>query len=94
MPRLRFIAKVLCSFIFLIVLFKDLGQHAASPPPPPDQAPPPQPPEEIPDPREEWKEPTEEEMIEMAKREEWIWKDFDQYVACQRFTAWVLSSHL
>lgn len=83
MPRLRFIAKVLVSFVFLVVLFKVLGQQPPPPPPPPDEPPPPllpETPDDIEPLREEWREPTEAEMIEFARREEWIWKDFDLYV--------------
>ena len=75
MPRLRFIAKVVISFILLVVLFKILGQQPPPPPPPLDEPALPQPPVEVP--MEEVKEPTEAEMIEIARREEWIWKDFE-----------------
>ena len=78
MPRLRFIAKVLVFLVFMIVLFKVLGQQPPAPPPPDEPPAVPQPPEDIP--KEEFHEPTEDEMMERAKREDWIWKDFDLYV--------------
>ena len=66
MPRLRLVAKVFATFICFIILVKIM----ASKPPPPPATPPPEPP----------KPPTEDEMMEMAKREDWIWKDFATYV--------------
>lgn len=75
MPRLKFIAKVLCGLLVFVFLFKILGQQPPPPPAPPAPTLPPTPiaPES---PEDEFKEPTEKEMIEWAKREEWIWKDF------------------
>jgi hypothetical protein len=74
MPRLRFIAKVVVSFFVLLVLFKILGQQPPPPPAPVDEASLPQPPADVP--AKEVKEPTEEEMLAIAKKEQWIWKDF------------------
>lgn len=75
MPRLKFIAKVLVAILLLIIFFKLLGQQPPPPPAPPAPTLPPTPiaPES---PEDEFKEPTEQEMLERAKREEWIWKDF------------------
>ena len=77
MPRFKFAAKVLLSFLLLIILFKILGQQPPPPPAPPSPPPAPIAPES---PEDEFHEPTEEEMIEWARREEWVWKDFDLYV--------------
>jgi hypothetical protein len=77
MPRLRFIFKVVISFILLLVLFKILGQQPPPPPPALEEPQLPQPPEVV---EEEIKEPTEEEMLAIGRREEWIWKDFPTYV--------------
>lgn len=76
MPRLRFVAKVAVSLVLLFVLFKILGQQPPPPPPKVEKSPLPQPPAEIPPAVEDGREPTEAEMLEIAKKEEWIWKDF------------------
>ena len=74
MPRLKFMAKVVAGFILLIVMFKVLGTQ---PPPPPAAPPPPNAPES---PEDEFKEPSEKDMVEWAKQEQWVWKNFDRYV--------------
>ncbi len=75
MPRLRFVAKVILSSILLVVLFKILGQQPSSPTSLAGEQALPQPPGEVPE--EELKEPTEEEMLGRASREEWLWKNFE-----------------
>lgn len=73
MPRLRFIAKIFAFLIFTGLCLKILSQ---GPPKTRDQAPikPSQPPDY---PEQNFREPTEAEMIERSKREDWIWKDYD-----------------
>ena len=85
MPRLRMVAKVIASFIALILLVKIIS---ATPPPVPTSA---EPVPEVADSAiEETTEPpppppsTEQELMELtmenAKKEMWIWKDFPMYV--------------
>jgi hypothetical protein len=70
MPRLRLVAKVLASFIALVLFIKIMG----SKPPPPPPTPPPEPPTVL----------TEQQLMEKtmedAKKEDWVWKDFPTYV--------------
>jgi hypothetical protein len=81
MPRLRLVAKIVGSFLALIIILKILS---ASPPP----TPPPEPPAEV-------AKPVVEEVVEVApvteddlmkqseenaKKQDWIWKDFPTYV--------------
>lgn len=73
MPRLRFIAKVFLGLVLLGVGIKILSQGPPEvreivsiiPAQPPDN------------PEQNFREPTEAEMIERSKREDWIWKDYD-----------------
>jgi hypothetical protein len=76
MPRLRFVAKIFAFLIFTALCLKVLSQG----PPKPRSGPisPSQPPD---NPEQNFREPTEAEMIERSKREEWIWKDYDLWVA-------------
>lgn len=80
MPRVRFIAKIVLSFVVVVTLFRVLTHNSTPPPPPPAPNPPPAPVPEPPKPKPEPKEPkpphTEEEMREIAKKEAWIWKGF------------------
>lgn len=73
MPRLRFFAKVVGFVIFTGLCLKILTQ---GPPKPPSSGPitPAQPHER---PEENFRDPTEAEMIERSKMEDWIWKDFN-----------------
>lgn len=84
MPRLRMVAKIIATFVGVILLVKIMS---AKPPPPPPAPPPaaeptPEPiPEPAPEPEVEPPVPfTEEEMIKIAKKEAWVWKDFTTYV--------------
>lgn len=85
MPRLRLVAKIVCSFIAFIIVIKVMsaGPPPASPEPisevevvepPVEQITEPPPPPPL----------TEDELMEMtmnnAKKEQWIWKDFTTYV--------------
>jgi hypothetical protein len=77
MPRLRFVAKIFGFLLFTVLCVKILSQ---GPPASRDRGAisPPQPPEH---PEENFREPTEAEMIERSKREDWLWKDFPMYVS-------------
>ena len=79
MPRLRFVAKLAISLIVLIVLFKVLGQQQPSPPSEIRESRLPQPPGDVP--MDGGVEPTEEEMLAIARKEAWLWKDFPTYVS-------------
>lgn len=80
MPRLRFIAKIIAFLLFTALCLKILSQ---GPPTPREQAPvsPTQPPD---NPEQNFREPTEAEMIERSKREDWIWKDYSLYVTSRK----------
>lgn len=96
MPRLRMVAKVILTFIALIVVIKVM--NAAPPPPPPEPVP-----ETVEAPVEEPTEPappppTDDELMEMtmenAKKEQWIWKDFTTYVLHLSCCVTILSGQL
>ena len=78
MPRLRMIAKITATFIFLILVVKIMS---TTPPPSPLEPTPEEPPPPLPEPEPEPpKELTDDEMMEIAMKKEWIWKDFTTYV--------------
>lgn len=68
MPRLRFVVKVLASIMGFALLIKLMSQR------PPPAPPAPEPPRQL----------SEQEMMdklmENAKKEDWLWKDFPTYV--------------
>jgi hypothetical protein len=76
MPRLKFAAKLLACLAVLVVIVELIGHRS----PPASHALARLPPIAPQSPDDESREPTEKEMIEWAKREEWVWKDFDLFV--------------
>lgn len=82
MPRLRFVAKVIISFVLMVVLFEIFGRQPTLPPQPADKTTLSQPPTKVL--TEEVNEATEEQMLEFARRGKWIWKDFETYVLWSR----------
>lgn len=88
MPRLRMVAKIIATLICLILVIKIMS---TSPPPPPEPTSPlPAEPDAQPEP-EPPREPTDDEMMEMAKRQDWIWKDFTTYVLTKPWPSMQLS---
>ena len=73
MPRLRSVLNTIIGLAALALVVKVLSQ---GPPKSREHTPitPAQPPD---NPEQNFREPTEAEMIERSKREDWIWKDYD-----------------
>jgi hypothetical protein len=90
MPRLRSVLNAVVGLAALALVVKVLSQ---GPPKSREHIPihPSQPPE---NPEQNFREPTEAEMIERSKREDWVWKDYDLCVASSARSGQMLISTL